>query len=1266
MAQLALGVVGGVIGFYAGGPVGAQIGFAAGSMIGAVAFAPEQDIPKVSDLKAPQVQYGTTIPRLYGSNRTSGTLAWYSPKRVVPGDSGGKGTPTPPTADTAEIDLLYILSADSDVIAVTRVWINGELKWTNHSSSDDASVAASESTEAWASIDFLDGNPAQLPHPVIEATEGAGNVPAYRHRQCVLIESLQLGQSGQMPLIEFECITEGTQGDAQTRLQSYLTSDSTTDISAYQLGDGVLTNALINQELLVVNSYVAGASTLVYTDAHLASDGSTPITIECFATWISNPNIDYTRWLRYEPGGGDQFNIGYVGDQGQVTYDDLGLNLEFTTPEAIAGRAHYALVLSATSLRFYINGVLRYQRAGNVIPTAGGVGMFQVGDPIGYSSGTAVHFSIDEFAVRFEEQYTTDFAVPEHIKPPDGMTWTPGVADLSDIVQSEWTRCGSASQVDSSDLSGIPVRGFQTAGSVRGAFEALAPVFHFGAVCSDKLYFRLQGAASAQTIAFADLAAGEGKAAAEPFAPERANYEEVPDRVLITYPNYSDDYASGTETGSRNSSSTIVAAQQSNVVMIPAEAKAVAETAIAQAESSTTTAQISLSDYYARLEPTDSITVPDEDGTAYRMRIVRETTSTGVRQLDLVRDDVTSLVTTGITGGDYSQSLTVAALAETHLLLLDIPILRDVDDDPGFYAAAKGSAYGSTLFSSVDGVTYGEEVKIPTQSVFGTCTTTLGDWTGSRVFDELNTLTVNVASGTLASSTRAAMLADQSINACAIGIDGRWELCQFRTATLVSAGIYTLTGWLRGARGTEWASVDHVAAETFVVLTATGLRRVSMQQSEIGVEEWWKGVSNGRLLSTAIAQPFTDNGIGEKPFSPVDLRKSGSESDITVTWKRRTRMAPRFCGTGGINVPLGETSESYTVELRDGGNALVSTETVNTASWSGGSSTIVGTLVAPAWGINTIGGELVAIRDDQLGAYTTAKSLIRFNTDGSQIAVSATLGQEVYQWANSGDELYVATADFNTGTPTTYNNSKIQRVTRTALGSVAASYPAAVPGDFQGVACDGSSVWVSERYSGVLRKLNATTLASLATYALNAGIAALVHDSGSLWIVSNDTNEVIEWDINTTTELQRFSVVSSPFDILISGSNVFVAGANEVGCYATADGTPVATASITPPQRSAQRSLHAFDSRIAAAGIDSASLLNASTGVVERVVNPNSTYFFNVAGAYGTTLYVTTGAQSTSAQTVGYELTSSGLSGYSLTVYQIGANATGYPATMDL
>jgi len=59
------------------------------------------------------------------------------------------------------------------------------------------------------------------------------------------------------------------------------------------------------------------------------------------------------------------------------------------------------------------------------------------------------------------------------------------------------------------------------------------------------------------------------------------------------------------------------------------------------------------------------------------------------------------------------------------------------------------------------------------------------------------------------------------------------------------------------------------------------------------------------------------SGVGLRPLSPVHLRLHERDGDLDITWTRRTRIDGD--SWQGIDVPLGEETEAYTVEvLRDG------------------------------------------------------------------------------------------------------------------------------------------------------------------------------------------------------------------------------------------------------------------------------------------------------------------------------------------------------------
>lgn len=853
------------------------------------------------------------------------------------------------------------------------------------------------------------------------------------------------------------------------------------------------------------------------------------------------------------------------------------------------------------------------------------------------------------------------------------LTTTPLNETLQNVVSRLCLRAGmQAGQFDVTSLSSItkPVRALAVSqvGGTRATLEMLAAAYFFEAVLSDKLYFRPRGGASVATLPYADLGASTSpQGDPEPLTLRLSNELEMPGDIAVTYSNVDSDYNADTQTSDRLiSSQTSTSTVQLALGLTASEAKGIADAMLLDQLASLMTTKIALLQAYARLEPTDVIVATAVDGSTFRLRAVKINQAAGVRSIDCVLDDASALSSAGITSSAYASSTVVAGAPDTQLQLLDAPILRDADNQAGFYLAVKGSATpypGAAAYRSLDAITYERVVNFGDQTVIGTCTTTLGNWTGGNVVDEGNTVTVDVGLGTLASVTHAQMV-DASANACMIGS----EVLQFKTATFISTGIYRLGGLLRGRRGTQWAMTGHVASERFVLLQTSGLRRLEISTSEIGALRYYRGVTLGRTVSTAQDQAFTCNAVGLKPFAPVDLRAIKDSYGLQFTWSRCTRLATSF-STG--TVPLGEASESYDVELLDSGNVVVKSATVSSPSWSSNGLTYVGPLVSPAWGLDLVSGELVGVRDDALGIYTTSKYVQRFSTAGASNGISPTVGQEVYQFCRNGDQLYVATAEFNAGPPVSYRNGKVQRIVRTSITTVAATYTAASPGDPAGVAHDGTDLWVSERYAGRLNKLNSTTLASVATYAVTVGMTALVHVSGDLWICSTTTNEIVKWNIATTAETLRFSVVSTPSDVLVVGSLVFVQGVGGYGVYNATTGAQVALISGVPYNGVPQRGMCVFGSYVVmmnVAGTNELIFVNSSTGAEAfRITSPWTTLVY-VSGSANSLLWLSgKNSSGDSLQTRSYNLGPADLAGYKLRVYQKSATVgRGYVAQLSL
>lgn len=474
--------------------------------------------------------------------------------------------------------------------------------------------------------------------------------------------------------------------------------------------------------------------------------------------------------------------------------------------------------------------------------------------------------------------------------------------------------------------------------STRQVLEQLSSTYFFEAVVSDKLYLRPRGGASVAAIAYEELGATESDAAdfSDAFNIQKGSELELPAQVGVNYRNISSDFNPDLQMSDRLSSAmpvSISSVQIPAIGMLPSEAKLVANTILLDLMVSRISSKISLLANYSYLEPTDVVTLSDEDGNSYRMRLVRMQDKFPVIEFEVVLDDSTILAGQGITSTDYGNQTEVLGIPLTILSLLDIPILFDRDDSPGMYAAMMGAAVenwrGATLYDSSDDSVYHSRDSVTASATIGICYSPLGDWTGARVFDERNSVQVYVGNGSLTSAARADLLNNLSINACLIGS----ELVQFRTAALIGTGIYQLSGLLRGGRGTEWAMTGHATGERFVLISSSGIVRVVLANFELGINRFYKAVSAGRTLSSATAVPFTCEAVGLKPFAPASARiaRNGSD-DATITWNRRSRLAVRMIGSSGINVPLGEDAEQYEVDIFSDGTFAVLLRTISTAT----------------------------------------------------------------------------------------------------------------------------------------------------------------------------------------------------------------------------------------------------------------------------------------------------------------------------------------------
>lgn len=329
------------------------------------------------------------------------------------------------------------------------------------------------------------------------------------------------------------------------------------------------------------------------------------------------------------------------------------------------------------------------------------------------------------------------------------------------------------------------------------------------------------------------------------------------------------------------------------------------------------------------LEAADPIEVP-VDGLTERVRIVGIADAfPALRRMELVRDDDGSYVShaVGTTPGYTRIALYVPSPAE--LVLLDLPALRDEDDDAGIYAAVRPymtdtTFRGATIVRSADGGgTYTSLGPVGTATPMGYLLQDVDDALYT-IWDESTVLRVQMQYGDLESRTEEAVLA--GANAAAIGAHGRWEIVQFRDAEHVGNGIWLLTGLLRGRRGTERNIGTALLDDRFVMLSMGGLIRLPLNVAEVGLSRMYKAVATGTAFADAATQEFIGEGEALKPFSPVHLDAViEDDDDILLTWIRRGRLGQTL--QDGIDIPLSEDTEAYEVDVLVEGTVMRTLET---------------------------------------------------------------------------------------------------------------------------------------------------------------------------------------------------------------------------------------------------------------------------------------------------------------------------------------------------
>ncbi|WP_454915819.1 baseplate multidomain protein megatron [Xanthobacter sediminis] len=500
-----------------------------------------------------------------------------------------------------------------------------------------------------------------------------------------------------------------------------------------------------------------------------------------------------------------------------------------------------------------------------------------------------------------------------------------GAAPLDGLVKTLCADFGVS--VDTTRLSGV-VDGYVVADpmSARAALEPLARAFAFAAAEEgDGIVFHQRGDGPVTDIGIEDLVRPDDGGPL--LSLTRAQESELPQEVSVGFIDPLRDYRKATISsrrlagGSRHAAEAELALVASPNVMARA-----ADIWLQDLWASRESVSFTLMPSRAALMPGDVARLT-LDGRARLLEITRvEEAEARAVTARSIEPEVFDAALETLPGGSVAVPTVSGPPA---VVVLDLPTTEAADPLPLQYLAAAAAPWPGTLavWRSTDGASFEAVATVSAPAALGTLLAALPAGPPWR-FDRWNTALVKVESAQLASASQAQVL--EGANALALFAEGRApEIIQFTEAELVDAGTYRLSGLMRGRAGTE-AAGDAPWPEGTQTLRLDGtLVTVASGLSALGRTVVYRvGPASGDYGGTDVTEvTSTVTGSALKPLSPVHLKARRTASGIVISFTRRTRLDGD--GWDMVEVPLGEASEAYRVEILSGAAVARTYETAS-------------------------------------------------------------------------------------------------------------------------------------------------------------------------------------------------------------------------------------------------------------------------------------------------------------------------------------------------
>lgn len=496
-------------------------------------------------------------------------------------------------------------------------------------------------------------------------------------------------------------------------------------------------------------------------------------------------------------------------------------------------------------------------------------------------------------SVAMNDRFRLQFRFGNFTGVTDGQTKVLSSPYLGDVVLDLCKRAGiKPTNIDVSELYDDVVAGYTLSDddTIATFLDPLSKAYFFDPTEFDKkLHFFKRGRDIVMSVSYLDLVDNGDK---EPLMKLTRKQEDKLHRKLnLTHVDPAGGYAENKQYAARKSNIVKTKAEEtvdSKLVMTANDAAASVATMLKAEWHELMGYAWSLPIGFTVLVPGDIFDFFAKDGSVQRIRIETRNEDGDVIKFegrqDAGKDVYRNKNATGLSL-PYPESTTPGLIGATRLEILNIPVLRDQDDELGIYIAFCGNSsawYGAQILVSTDGgVTYAEAYRSEVPATIGD---TLSDLP-AVVSGEYPSVQELLVQTNLSLETVARSQLLNNYNRAVVGD----EIIQFQTATYQGNNTWLLGGIVRGRYNTQ--TPDWPTGTRFVLLDSA-VAFIQAQKWMLGKEINFKPVSFGLTEDESVPTAYDFlTAYSQWEWAPTHITASRDGSDnVTVDWIPRPRL----------------------------------------------------------------------------------------------------------------------------------------------------------------------------------------------------------------------------------------------------------------------------------------------------------------------------------------------------------------------------------------